>query len=294
MQTLISSSILPFIKVLRPHQWLKNIFVFAGVVFAGLLYSPIYVERAILAAIAFSLVASAVYIFNDMMDRESDRLHPAKKHRPIASGEISLSAAINSGLVIGALGIFSGSLVSWQLECILLSYLLLNIAYSCYFKTIVILDVVFIAFGFVLRTLAGTSGIGITPSHWLLICTLLLTLFLGFSKRYADYTCLKETRLSDNNMYSKKFLNILILVFAFASIASYGIYAFHQDRLLHRSHGLFFYTTPLVIIGICRYLKLIYTKKNSGLDIAQNIFSDFPLLFILVAWILVILFTLGF
>jgi 4-hydroxybenzoate polyprenyltransferase len=290
MQTLISSSIVPFIKVLRPHQWLKNIFVFAGVVFAGLLYSPIHVERAILAAIAFSFVASAVYIFNDIVDRESDKIHPAKKHRPIASGEISISIAINSGLIIGILGIFSGSLVSYQLEYILLSYILLNIAYSCYFKTIIILDIVFIAAGFVLRTLAGTSGIGIAPSHWLLICTLLLTLFLGFSKRYADYICLKETNQPDKNRYSKKFLNVLILIFAFASIVSYGIYGFNQGRLYHRSYALFFYTTPLVILGIFRYLQLIYTKKNSGLDIAQNIFSDFPLFFILVAWILATLF----
>ncbi|MDP2134599.1 MAG: UbiA prenyltransferase family protein, partial [Sulfuritalea sp.] len=176
--------------MLRPHQWLKNGFVFVGLLFGHAWSDPVRLGQALAAFAAFCLLASAVYVMNDLIDREQDRLHPRKKHRPLAAGSVSPAAA----MVLAALCLLAGGILAWRwagsAPWIFLAYVMLNVAYSFGLKHVVILDVFIIAAGFMLRILAGTLGIDIAPSQWLLLCGLMLTLFLGFAKRRAELNAL--------------------------------------------------------------------------------------------------------
>lgn len=173
------------IRLLRPHQYIKNGFVLLGVVFSHQ-WDNATLLSASLAFLAFCAMASAVYVLNDIFDVEADRLHPKKRHRPIASGAISVRAAWGMFAGLAMLSLALGSAVGYWVPALLSTYLVLNVAYSLRLKHVVILDVFVISAGFMLRILAGTVGLGIAPSHWLLLCGLMVTLFLGFAKRRAE------------------------------------------------------------------------------------------------------------
>jgi 4-hydroxybenzoate polyprenyltransferase len=186
----MSSLMLALFKLMRPHQWLKNGFVFVGLLFGHAWSDPVKLGQALAAFAAFCLLASAVYVMNDLIDREQDRLHPKKKSRPLAAGTVSVASA----LALAAVCLLGGGLIAWawagSAPWIFLAYVALNVAYSFGLKHVVILDVFIIASGFMLRLLAGTLGLGIAPSQWLLLCGLMLTLFLGFAKRRAELNAL--------------------------------------------------------------------------------------------------------
>src|SRR6266487_6494819 len=178
------------IRLLRPHQWIKNGFLFMGVVFGhGWNDARLVAETLVLFA-AFCLVSSAVYILNDIADRDADRLHPHKRERPLARGEIGVGAPIALCVALALGGLALAATVSLPALLIATAYVVLNIGYSAGLKHVAILDVFMIAGGFMLRILAGTAGVGITPSKWLLLCGLMLTLFLGFGKRRAELLAL--------------------------------------------------------------------------------------------------------
>ena len=183
---------MPLLRLLRPHQWVKNGFVFLGLLFGHAWADPARVTLAIDAFVAFCLVSSAVYVMNDIVDRERDRAHPKKRKRPLASGTVSMAAAIVLMLVCGGAGLAMAWIGGGALPGIFFGYVALNVGYSFGLKHVVILDVFLIAAGFMLRILAGTLGIGIAPSQWLLLTGLLLTLFLGFAKRRAELSALQE------------------------------------------------------------------------------------------------------
>ena len=176
----------PFLKLLRPHQWVKNAMVLTGLLFSHAWREPAMVRSAALATLAFCLVSSFVYVMNDVADRERDRLHPVKRGRPVASGAIGLSTAWILALLAGALGAMCGYFASPQVLAILCGYVVLNVGYSAGLKNIVLLDVFIIAAGFMLRVFAGTWAIGIPPSQWLILCATMLALFFGFAKRPAE------------------------------------------------------------------------------------------------------------
>ena len=266
-----------YLKLLRPHQWVKNIFVFTGLIFANAWHSPDIVYAVFVAGAAFCLMSSAVYIYNDLIDIEQDKIHPVKQHRVIPSGKIKPIMAINSIVILIMASIFIGFLGSIQMVLILISYFVLNIAYSHYLKHKVILDVFAIALGFMLRILAGTVGAGIPPSQWLLFCGLMITLFLGFTKRQAEInitgndlhftrTVLKE--------YSHVFLDKMISITASCSILGYGLYTMNS-----KNHYLI-YTLPLVIYGIFRYSYIINSE-----DIVKDLCNDKPLLITGIVWL---------
>lgn len=286
------------IKVMRPHQYIKNGFVFIGPLFSHQ-WSASVVTSSLLVFVSFCFMASAVYTLNDIIDIEDDREHPIKRHRPLASGKLPLPAAraILASLVTAALA------ASWMVSTLsgifVLSYFLLNILYSFRLKHVVILDVFAISSGFMLRIFAGTIGIAISPSSWLLLCGLMITLFLGFSKRRAELLLLESSGHQNRaltrrvlDQYSPVLLEQLIAVTASCAILSYGLYTVSPQTTALHGHGNLIYTLPFVIYGIFRYLFLLH-HKTRGNDTAEDILRDRHLLLTVLSWGIVTLWVLA-
>ena len=263
------------LKLLRPYQWTKNGFVFIGLVFGHVAGDSGLVISVLYAAAGFCLVSSCVYIINDIFDRESDRAHPGKRKRPLAGGTVSLPEALALALACGAAGLALGAAASAAVTGILLAYLLLNLAYSAGLKNVAILDVFIIAAGFMLRIYAGTWGVGIAPSHWLLLCGLMLTIFLGFAKRRAELKSGEgngEARavLQD---YSAALLDTMIAVCAAGVIVSYSLYTVSPDTIALHGTDKLIYTVPLVLYGVFRYIYRLH-RRGAGEDPAWSLLTD--------------------
>jgi 4-hydroxybenzoate polyprenyltransferase len=285
-------------RLLRPQQCIKNAFVFLGVIFAESRSAADYVNVGI-AFCAFCTAASCVYVFNDIIDVEADRLHPAKCKRPIASGEISIHAAWIAVAILAVAAFGFAFAVGLMAALFIASYLLINLVYSLRLKHVVILDVFIISAGFMLRILIGTVGVGIHPSQWLLLTGLMLTLFLGFAKRRAEFLMLESAgkvnragvrRVLDD--YSPVVLDQLCSITAACTILSYGLYTLSPDTV--RAHGTYalFYTLPFVIYGIFRYLFLLH-HRSRGSDTAEDLIVDPHLMATGLAWLAVTLAVLA-
>lgn len=283
----------PWLRLLRPHQWLKNSFVLVGMLFAHAWDEPGMVFKALAATGAFCLLSSAVYVFNDLMDREQDRLHPQKRHRPLASGALSVPAAL---LLLAACLVFALDIVFRVIghaEWVFIAYLCVNIAYTLWLKHVVILDVFLISAGFMLRLLAGTLALGIVPSQWLLLCGLMLTLFLGFTKRRAELNAMHtdegaraHRRVLEH--YSPHLLDQMIGITAACTVLSYSLYSVSDDTV-GRHGDLLWITVPFVMYGMFRYLYLLHRRGGGG-DAAEALLSDHHLIAAVGGWLLV---TLG-
>ena len=278
------------VKLLRPHQWIKNIFVLAGLIFADAWSEPHIVFSVLLATAAFCLMSSAVYIYNDIVDINQDRLHPAKKNRPLPSGKISVSSAKLILSTVFVLGTGLGFIVSWQAAVILLSYFILNLAYTHSLKHVVILDVFAISMGFMLRILAGTVGVGIVPSQWLMFCGLMITLFLGFTKRRAESKLMgKELHFTREVLkeYNQIFLDKMIVITASCSIIGYGLYTMSDKTMMaHHTQNLI-YTLPFVVYGVFRYLYLLHHEiAHNGEDMAKDLVRDKHLIITFLLWLI--------
>lgn len=285
------------IKLLRPHQYIKNGFVLLGPLFAHQ-WSTQTLTEAALAFFAFCCMASAVYILNDIMDIDADREHPIKCNRPLPSGEVSLPLAklLLLGMVIGS--ILLSLAVSLWVTLFVSIYFVMNILYSWRLKHVVILDVFIISAGFMLRILSGTVGLGIAPSAWLLLCGLMVTLFLGFSKRRAELLMLENSDGSSNltrkvlDDYSPAVLEQFISVTAACTVLSFGLYTMSPQTIaLHGTEDLI-YTLPFVIYGIFRYLFLLHNKAK-GNDTAKDLLTDWHLLGTVLAWVVTTLWVLA-
>jgi 4-hydroxybenzoate polyprenyltransferase len=284
----------PLIRLLRPHQWLKNGFVLVGLLFGHAWNNQDIVTQAALSFIAFCLLSSAVYIFNDLLDREADRLHPEKRSRPLASGKVSVNAALIMLLIFLSGGVwlaFHASRAPW----IFLAYIAINIAYTLGFKRVVVLDVFMIASGFMLRLLAGTLGIGIAPSHWLLLCGLMLTLFLGFAKRRAELAELPEVASGHRSVlehYSIALLDQFITIVAACTVLSYSLYTVSSETVaLHGTNHLMI-TVPFVLYGLLRYLFRLHGKGGGG-DPARELLTDWHLICAVTGWLITVFAVLG-
>jgi len=277
----------PLLKLLRPHQWIKNGFVFLGLLFAHAWNDPVKVKLALGAFAAFCLVSSAVYVFNDLIDREQDRLHPRKARRPLASGSVGVPAALALMLACAAGGLAIGYLHGGRQPLIFVGYLALNVAYTLGLKHVVILDVFLIAAGFMLRILAGTTGIGIAPSHWLLLCGLLLTLFLGFAKRRAELNALAEDSSGHRAVlehYSAELLDQMITVASAGVLVAYSLYTVAPETIALHGTSRLIYTVPFVLYGMFRYLFLLHRRGGGG-DPALEIVTDAHLLAAMAGWL---------
>ncbi|AOF83483.1 ubiA prenyltransferase family protein [Methyloversatilis sp. RAC08] len=281
-------------KLLRPHQWVKNGFVFFGLLFGHAWHNSATVQAAIVAFLAFCLMSSAVYALNDLRDIEQDRLHPAKRQRPLASGALSPSVAI---LLMTACSI-SSLLLAWQvgdtLVYLLCVYGLINFGYSYGLKRVVVLDVFLISAGFMLRLLAGTTGLDIPPSNWLLMCGLLLTLFLGFSKRRAELMLMDEAGGAHRkvlDLYSPALLDQFITITGACAVVAYSLYTVDEDTV--RIHGTadLIYTLPFVLYGLFRYLYMLHRRGGGG-DPSYDLFRDPHLIVAMAGWLAVTVFLL--
>ena len=276
------------LRLMRSQQWVKNSFVFIGLLFGHAWHDPHLVAQVVIAFFAFCLVSSSIYTFNDIVDVEQDKLHPRKCKRPLASGAVSMLAAIKLAALLGVLGLALAYAASPAVLIILSGYVLMNIAYSRKLKHVVILDVFISATGFMLRILAGTLGVGIPPSQWLLLCGLMVTLFLGFTKRRAEIITLNEEKSSHRKVleqYSPVLLDKMIGITASGVIMSYSLYTMNSDTI--RIHGTvnLIYTVPFVMYGVFRYIYLLH-HQNKGGDTAQDFMRDLHLLIAVGAWAL--------
>jgi 4-hydroxybenzoate polyprenyltransferase len=279
------------IRLMRPTQWIKNVFVFTGIIFGESFTNIPLLISVVLTSIAFALVSSCVYIINDMYDCENDKAHPKKKKRPLPAGQVSIKAAAILSLFLGITGFVIGWYVSTIVVAILILYTLLNIAYSIRLKHIVILDVYCIATGFMLRILAGTIGVGIHPSRWLLLCGLLITLFLGFAKRRAEIIALKNNKGEHREvlqMYSPIVLDTLGAICATGVIICYSLYTMSPEIIaLHHTQNLIF-TVPFVMYALFRYIYLVHSQESGG-DPTHDLLKDKHIIISVLGWALLTL-----
>jgi 4-hydroxybenzoate polyprenyltransferase len=285
--------LMQLVKLLRPHQWVKNGFVFIGLLFGGTGNDSALQGKVLLAAAGFCLLSSCVYVLNDIFDRTADQAHPLKRGRPLASGAVGIGAALALASLCAAAGLALGAAASAGVAAILVAYLLLNLAYSAGLKHVAILDVFIIAAGFMLRIFAGTSGVGIAPSQWLLLCGLLLTIFLGFAKRRAELMVSEGDGAGGASQrpvlddYSPALLDTMMSISAAGVIVSYSMYTVSPDTIeLHHTDKLI-YTLPFVLYGIFRYIFLLH--RRGGEDPASTLFSDAHMLLTGAAWLCVTL-----
>jgi 4-hydroxybenzoate polyprenyltransferase len=266
------------IKTLRFRQWTKNGFVLMALVFDLQLKNLAAVERSLIGFLVFCLLASAVYIFNDIKDIEVDRLHPKKRNRPIASGKLPIPIAYAEAGVLLAITLPAAYLLSPIFFLICLTYFLTNLAYSQWLKHIPILDVLILASGFVLRVGGGVSIIQVERfSPWLYLLTMLLALYMGFGKRRTELSTLAEAANSHRRVldgYTLPFLDQLIAIVSSTTIIAYSLYTFSAPNL-PEDHSMML-TIPFVVYGIFRYLYLIQVKQEGGAP-EELLLTDRPL-----------------
>ena len=271
---------------IRPKHWVKNLFIFAPLLFSKQILDLPSVFKATFGFIIFCMVASAIYLFNDVKDREEDQKHPLKKLRPIASGELRVSVALSAAVGLGILGLVFAFILSRNFSYIVGGYIVLQILYSLVFKHVVILDVFCVAAGFFARVVGGALAINAEISYWLIICTILLSLFLSLAKRRHEQVVLGENSGDHRKIlaeYSPYLLDQMIGVVTATTLISYILYTVSPDTVVKfGTHGLVG-TFPFVLYGIFRYLYLIHQKQLGGNP--ETLFlSDKPLFVNMILW----------
>ena len=273
---------------LRPEQWTKNLFVFAGVLFGGHLLDVPAMLRAVAAFGVFCALSGVVYIFNDLADRAADQRHPLKRLRPIASGRLSSSTAAVAATILGIVSLAAAVQLSPMFAVLSATYVALLALYSVLLKHLVIIDALTIAAGFVLRAAAGAVAVFVPISHWLLVCTTLLALFLVLSKRRHELTLLADGAMTHRPIleeYSPYLLDQMIAVVTASTLVAYSVYSTSTEtaeRLNTTRLGL---TIPFVLYGIFRYLYLVHQKRAGGSP-ADLLLTDRPLLACVGLWAL--------
>ena len=268
------------LQSMRPRQWAKNVLVLAALVFSQHLFDPDYAGRALLAFGLFCLLSSAVYLLNDVLDREQDRLHPRKRHRPIASGALPVPAALAASAAIGIGAVAASFELNGPFGWVAAGYVLLNIAYSLFLKHMVILDVMVIAAGFLLRAIGGGLAIDVPISSWFILCTMLLSLFLGFVKRRQELVLLDEGASDHRRIleeYNAHFLDQMISVVTAGALITYAMYTMSPDVMAKLGTNHLNLTVPFVVYGLLRYLYLVY-RRGLGDSPAETLLGDVPLI----------------
>lgn len=272
----------------RPRQWIKNLFLLAALLFSKNLFNYSLAWKAFLGFFLFCLLTGSIYILNDILDIKEDRRHPQKKNRPLPSGKLKVSTAFIFTLFTLVLSFGLSFYLDTTFGLVLLGYLILNLVYTKSLKHVVILDVFCIAAGFLLRVIAGAVLINVEMSTWLLICTLLLALFLGFSKRRHELVILGTESVNHRRVlakYSLHFLDMMIGTLTASTVMSYALYTMSDETMRKFNTDKLILTIPFVLYGIFRYLYLVYHKVEGG-DPIQNMLLDFPLIVSVVLWTL--------
>jgi 4-hydroxybenzoate polyprenyltransferase len=270
----------------RPSQWTKNLLVFAGVLFGRRLFDGRAVGAALAAFAIFCALSGAVYLLNDIADRDADRLHPLKRRRPIASGALSLPVAIGAASLPGAAALACAFRLSVPFGAVAAVYLMLQAAYSHVLKNIVILDVLAIAIGFVLRAVAGAVAVNVEISHWLFVCTILLALFIALAKRRHEIVLLAEMAPNHRPIlgeYSPYLLDQMIGVVTASTLISYVFYTISPETAEKFGTEWLGLTIPFPLYGIFRYLYLVHHREGGGSP-ADLLLTDRPLLACVALW----------
>ena len=259
----------PYINLMRPNQYIKNLFVLATLIFSQNIFEKVLVYKSLLAFICFCLISSAVYVINDIVDIEKDKLHHKKCNRPLASGAIKKNNAIVFAIMLISNSLIIGFFVNFKLIVIVLIYLINNLLYSFKIKNIVLLDVFSIAFGFILRVLAGSVSIGVNLSNWIILCTFFLSLYLGFGKRKKEIELLKNNASDHRKIlkdYTVEVIDQMMSVVLSGTIVCYALYSTSNPN---KSNMIF--TTIFVVYGIFRYNYLInITDEGNPTDVVLN------------------------
>jgi len=272
----------PLVRALRPEQWTKNLFVAAPLLFGKAVTQPVSLRQTAVAALAFCATSSSIYLLNDLFDREADRLHPVKRNRPIASGAVSVPAAAGTalGLLVGAVA----AVLVWSLPALapMAIYAALMALYSGLLKQVSLLDVLVIAGGFVLRVVAGSRAAGVAPSHWLLLCTFFLALYLALGKRRGELILvnggvrpsLEAVPVAMIESFENIAMAVTIVCYTIYTIAPETVAWFGTDRLL--------LTVPFVVFGLFRWRLL--EARGGGEDPSGDLFRDPGLVATIVLW----------
>ena len=271
---------------LRPKQWSKNLLVFAGLVFSRNLFDPVNFLRSLAGFFAFCLLSGAVYIINDLADVESDRLHPLKRFRPIASGRLQPGAAKVTAVVAAALALAGGWALDWRFGVIGLGYFLMQLAYSFKLKQMVVLDVMTVAAGFALRAVAGTVLVHVTISSWLFVCTILGALFIALAKRRHELLFLESGGAAHRAVlekYSEALLDQMMAVATSATVIAYCLYTIAPETVAKFGTHNLMLTVPFMLYGVYRYLYLVYRKEMGGAP-EKALLTDVPLIIDVVLW----------
>ena len=292
-----SKYLLPVIRIVRPRQWVKNFFVFIPLFFGGQMSNTALLLDALTTFVAFSLAASSIYCLNDIVDVEADRQHPVKCHRPIASGQVSVSAAYALMAIMLILSMTVCPMLkgrSMAVGAVVLGYWIMNIAYCVWLKNFAIIDVCLIAFGFVLRILAGGLATGIEPSNWLVLMTFLLTLFLSFAKRRDDVLRMEATGKPPRKntiRYNLTFINQAITISASITLVCYMMYTVSPEVTARFNSHYIYLTTIFVLVGLLRYIQIAVVDKQSG-DPTKIILRDRFTQLVVLAWMVSFLFII--
>jgi len=279
-----------FLHSLRPEQWTKNLIVFAGLIFGLELFDRTAVLRAVSAFCVFCALSGAVYVINDIMDREADRRHPLKARRPIASGALPPAVAGVAAAVLAAVALAAAFTLGIPFGAVALSYVLLQSFYSGPLKHVVILDVLAIALGFVLRAAAGAVAIRVPISHWLLVVTILLALFLALSKRRHELVLLANGATEHRPIlgeYSPYLLDQMISVVTASTLVAYIFYCISPETIQKFGTDMLGLTIPFPLYGIFRYLYLVHRREGGGSP-SQMLLNDRPLLVCVALWVLAV------
>lgn len=289
MDASITTPLRGLFKAMRPHQWVKNLFVLAPLVFAKAFFDPESTARSALAFLLFSFAASSVYLLNDLADLESDRAHPIKRNRPIASGVVPIPTAKTFTLLLVATALGLGWPLGWRFVACIAAYLTINLAYSLKVKHIAYLDVLSIALGFELRVLAGSFAIPVPPSEYLLAVTFLLALFLGLGKRLHELQQAHAAHKSRQvlQQYSESTLTVLLYITGLCTVGLYVVYTLDPQTSLYFGTPHLIWTAPMPLFGVLRFLHLVRTRHHAESP-TEDMLRDVPFLLNLGVWFMAV------
>jgi 4-hydroxybenzoate polyprenyltransferase len=283
-------AVLNLLVALRPNQWTKNLLVFAALIFAQRLFDLRTAAHSVAAFVIFCDLSGVLYLVNDIMDRESDRRHPLKSHRPIASGALSVRTAVIAAIVLGAAGLALAFALSRQFGLVAAGYVALQALYSGPLKHIVVLDVLTLAIGFVLRAIAGAVAIDVDISHWLFVCTILGALFIALAKRRHELVLLGEGAAHHRPIleeYTPYLLDQMIAVVAASTLIAYVFYTISDETVAKFGTTSLDLTIPFALFGIFRYLYLIHRREGGG-NPSDLLFNDRPILACVILWVVTV------
>lgn len=282
----MTSRVVSNLSLLRPKQWVKNGFIFVPILFAGTLTDARVVWHGVFAFVCFCGVSSAMYLINDMIDAPADRLHPQKRFRPIAAGTVKPGGAAVTSAILLCVGLAGASLISRVVVGLLTVYVVMNVLYFAYGKSIVLIDVFFLASGFVLRILVGSFVSTVPPTPWLVLMAFFLSLFLGFAKRKAELAMLGDQASQHRSVlasYSGRILDQFLMVLISMVLLTYSMYTVSDHVVERFGTNALVYTVPLVVYGLFRYLYLVHHHETGG-DPTELLLTDKPLMAVVVLW----------